>query len=96
MNLIKSINEEYTVRELFRGEYKKEKPTIHLSHVSDYDSLKMVRDAMDVVLKYQLGIKNEYDRKRFLHHLANEMGDSVDGQRFLRILRKYFNVIIEK
>jgi len=96
MKLIKSVNEEYTIRQLFRGEYKKEKPIIHLSHVSDYDSLKMIKDAMNVVLKYQLGIKDEYDRKKFLHYLSQEMGDSVDGQRFLRILRKYFNVVIEK
>ena len=93
MDLIKSINEEYTIRQILKG---KEKPTIYLTRVADYDSLKMVKDALDAVLKYQLGFKKEEDRKTLLHHLTDEMGDSVDGQRFLSILRKYFNVIIEK
>lgn len=96
MKLIRSINEVYTVRQILKGKDSDKKPTIHLSHVADYDSLKLLRDATDAVLKYQLEFKNETDRKKILHYLTSEMGDSVDGQRFLRVLKKYFNVIIEK
>jgi hypothetical protein len=93
MKLIKRINEASTVKQILHG---KNKPTIHLSNVADFDSLKMIKDAMDAVLRYQLEVKKEEDRKTILHHLAEEMGDSVDGQKFLGILQKYFNVIIKK